>query len=65
MLGEIDVRHVLPAVHVPTLVLGRLDDRCTRIDTVRWVADRIAGARWVELPGEDHVPWVGDADAVL
>ena len=65
MIGESDVRHVLPAVRVPTLVLGRQGDLCTRVDGVRYVADGIAGARWVELPGSDHVPWVGDADALL
>jgi class 3 adenylate cyclase/DNA-binding winged helix-turn-helix (wHTH) protein len=65
MIGETDVRHVLPAVRVPTLVLGRQGDLCTRVDGVRYVADGIAGARWVELPGSDHVPWVGDAGALL
>jgi pimeloyl-ACP methyl ester carboxylesterase len=65
MLGELDVRHVLPTVRVPTLVLGRQGDRCTRIEGMRYIAERIAGARWVELPGVDHLPWVGDVDALL
>lgn len=65
MLGEIDVRDVLSSVHVPTLVLGRRGDLCTRIGALRYMADRIAGARMVEFPGEDHVPWVGDGDALL
>jgi class 3 adenylate cyclase len=65
MICEIDVRHVLPAVRVPTLVLAREGDLCTRVDGARYVAERIAGARWVELPGVDHLPWVGDADALL
>jgi class 3 adenylate cyclase len=61
---EIDVRHVLPAVRVPTLVLHRRDDPVLHVDASRWVAARIPGARFVELPGRDHLPWVGDAAAV-
>jgi pimeloyl-ACP methyl ester carboxylesterase/class 3 adenylate cyclase len=59
---EIDVRHVLPAIRVPTLVLNRTDDRA---DRARYVAAHIPGAQYVELPGRDHAPWVGNADAVV
>jgi pimeloyl-ACP methyl ester carboxylesterase len=65
MNREIDVRHVLPAVRVPTLVLHRTGDRNIRIQHARYMAERIPGARLVELPGDDHVPWVGDCDAIL
>jgi class 3 adenylate cyclase/DNA-binding winged helix-turn-helix (wHTH) protein len=65
MLYETDVRHVLPEVRVPTLVLQREGDRAMRKEGARFIAERIADARYVELPGEDHLPWVGDGDAIL
>jgi class 3 adenylate cyclase len=65
MFLDIDVRGVLPAVHVPTLVLHRHGDRVVNRRAGADLAARIAGARYVELPGIDHLPWVGDADAVL
>jgi class 3 adenylate cyclase len=65
MNTEIDVRDVLPTIHVPTLVLHRTDDRETDVEEGRWIAGRIPNARFVELPGQDHIPWVGDQDAVL
>jgi pimeloyl-ACP methyl ester carboxylesterase/class 3 adenylate cyclase len=65
ILTDTDVRDILPAIRVPTLVLVRQGDRCTRPDGARYLAERISGARYVELPGIDHFPWVGDADAIL
>jgi pimeloyl-ACP methyl ester carboxylesterase len=65
MNGEIDVRHVLPVVRVPTLILHRTGDRVTSIDQARVMAQHIAGAKLVELPGIDHIPTVGDADAIV
>lgn len=65
MNAEIDIRHVLPAVRVPTLVLHRTHDRTLRVEEGRYVAQRIPGATFVELPGDDHLPFVGDQDAVL
>ena len=62
---EIDVRHVLPAISVPTLILHRTGDRLLDPAGARYVAEQIKGARYVEQPGADHVPWVGDADAVV
>jgi pimeloyl-ACP methyl ester carboxylesterase len=64
MNTEIDVRHVLPAVRVPTLVLHRAGDLDANVEEGRWIAARIPGARFVELPGADHLPWVGDTDPV-
>ena len=64
MNSQIDVRHVLPAIHVPTLVIHRSGDRDSRPEEGRYIAERIPGARYVELPGEDHVPWI-DADQVV
>jgi class 3 adenylate cyclase len=65
MNKDIDVRHVLPSVRVPTLVLHRTGDRLTRVEQGRYLAEHIGGARFVELPGIDHTPWVGDAEAIL
>jgi pimeloyl-ACP methyl ester carboxylesterase len=65
MNAEIDIRHVLPAIRVPTLILHRTGERLIPVDAARHMAQRIPGARLVELPGADHLPWVGDADAIL
>jgi class 3 adenylate cyclase len=61
----IDVRDVLPTISVPSLVLHRTGDRDARVEEGRWIAARIPGARFLELPGDDHLPWVGDADRLL
>ena len=65
MNAEVDVRHVLPTVRVPTLVLHRAGDRCLKVEEGRYVAGLIPGARYVELPGDDHLPFVGDQSAIL
>jgi class 3 adenylate cyclase len=65
MNREIDVRDVLPAVRVPTLVTHRTGDRNIRIEHARYMAQRIPGARLVELPGDDHLPMLGPADDLL
>jgi pimeloyl-ACP methyl ester carboxylesterase len=65
MNKDIDVRHVLSAIRVPTLILHRAGDRVTRVEQARYLAERIVGAKLVEFAGIDHTPWVGDADAVL
>jgi len=62
---EIDVRSALPAISAPTLVLHRAEDRMIPARQGRYIADHIAGARYVELPGADHLPTVGDRDALL
>jgi class 3 adenylate cyclase len=53
-----DVRNVLPAIRVPTLVLHRKDDRLVYFTLGKLLADRIPGAKLVTLPGSDHIPWV-------
>ena len=58
-----DVRHLLPLVAVPTLVLHRTGDRVVPIALGRYVAEHIPGARMVECPGEDNFPFLGDVDA--
>jgi len=61
----IDITNLLPVIHVPTLVLHRSGDRDAKIEEGRWIADRIPGAQFKELPGDDHFPWVGDQDAII
>jgi pimeloyl-ACP methyl ester carboxylesterase len=61
---DIDIRDLLGAVTVPTLVLHRSEELFP-IEAARDTARRIPGAKLVELPGEGHAPWSGDADAYL
>jgi pimeloyl-ACP methyl ester carboxylesterase len=65
MNTEIDVRHVLPAIHVPTLILHRAPDRDVTVENGRYLAAHIAGARYVEFPDGDHWLMAGDTDALL
>ena len=65
VIGDIDVRSVLPAIHVPTLVLHRAADATISTAMGRVIADGIPGATFVELPGADHLPWTGDTDALV
>lgn len=65
MNTKIDIRHVLPTVPVPALVLHRTDDRDVNVDEGRWIGSQIPGARFVELPGDAHLPWLGESDRVL
>ncbi len=62
---EIDIRHVLPTIRVPTLVLHRNGDRLWPVDISRASAQQIPGALYQELEGIDHNPWVGDQDSLL
>ena len=62
---EIDVRHVLPHIQVPTLVIHRTGERVAPVSHGRYLAEHIPNARLLEQPGEDHLPWLGDADGVL
>lgn len=65
MNAEIDVRPVLPTIRVPTLVVHRTEDRCLLVEEGRYLAERIPNAKFVEFPGEDHLPFVGDTVAIL
>jgi class 3 adenylate cyclase len=64
MNSKIDVRHVLPSVRVPTLILHREGDTRVSVDAARYAAQAIPDARLLELPGIDHLIWVGDTDAI-
>jgi class 3 adenylate cyclase len=63
--AQIDVRDVLPHMQVPTLVIHRTDERVLPVEHARYVAEHIPGATLLEQPGDDHLPWLGDADGVL
>ena len=65
MNADIDVRGVLPSIRVPTLVLHRAGDRCLQVEEGRYLASQVPGARFVELPGDDHLPFVGDQELLL
>ncbi len=65
MNADVDVREVLPTIRVPALVIHRTGDRLLKIEEGRYLASLIPGATMVELPGEDHLPFVGDQLALL
>jgi pimeloyl-ACP methyl ester carboxylesterase/DNA-binding CsgD family transcriptional regulator len=65
MNAQIDVRHIPPAVRVPTLVLHRKDDVRINVEGGRFLARHIPGAKYVELQGSDHLMWVGDIDRLV
>ena len=62
---EIDIRHILPAIRVPTLILHATGDLTTNVGASRYMAERIPEAKLVELPSTDHLPWAADADAIV
>jgi pimeloyl-ACP methyl ester carboxylesterase/DNA-binding CsgD family transcriptional regulator len=65
MNAGIDVRHVLASIRVPTLVIHRTNDARVKIAGGRYLAQKISGAKFVEMPGRDHPIWTGDIDAVV
>ena len=65
MNAEIDVRHILPTIRVPTLVVHRSGDRTLPVEGGRYMAEQIPGAKYIEFSGDDHLLWVGDADAIV
>jgi class 3 adenylate cyclase len=64
-LGPVDIRGLLGTVQAPVLVLHRTGDRAADVRASRYMADRIPGARFVGLPGDDHLPFFGDQDTVV
>jgi class 3 adenylate cyclase len=62
---HMDVRHLLPQIRVPTLVMHRPKERVWDVRHSRYLAENIAGARYVELDGIDSFPFVGDSDAIV
>jgi class 3 adenylate cyclase/pimeloyl-ACP methyl ester carboxylesterase len=64
-LGPVDIRGLLAAIRVPTLVLHRTGDRMADVRASSYMAQRLPAARFRELPGENHLPFFGDAESVL
>jgi class 3 adenylate cyclase len=64
MAFEIDVRDVVPAVTAPTLIVHRVGDKVCSVENARWLSRNIEGSRYVELPGENHLPFI-DGDDIL
>ena len=64
MYRDSDVREALPAISAPTLVLHRSGDRLCPVAGGRRIGELIPGARFVELPGDDHLAWV-DPDQII
>jgi len=64
MSWEIDVRPILPAIHVPTLILHRREERAFGVAHARYLADHIPEAKYVEMPGLDHLLYAGDHEAI-
>ena len=69
MNSQIDISELVPTIRVPTLVIHRTDDVTINVNGGRFLAEHIPGARYLELPGKDHIPFVGDnageiADAI-
>ena len=60
MNSQIDISDIVPTIRVPTLVIHRRDDAGINVEGGRYLAEHIPGARYIELPGKDHLPWVGD-----
>jgi pimeloyl-ACP methyl ester carboxylesterase len=65
MLRDIDVRHVLPTIRVPALILHAVGEATVDIRDARYMAERIPEAKLVELPGADHLPWLANADTAF
>ena len=64
MAFDIDVRHVAPAINVPTLIVHARGEKVCHVENARFLSRTIPGARYVELPGEDHVPWFAPDDTL-
>ena len=69
MNSQIDISNIVPTIRVPTLVIHRTEDVTINVEGGRFLAEHIPGARYLELPGKDHLPFVGDnageiADAI-
>jgi class 3 adenylate cyclase len=65
LYSQTDVRHVLPSIRVPTLVLHRREDPADPVEGARYIARNVPGAKYVELEGNDSPPWAGDSSAIV
>jgi pimeloyl-ACP methyl ester carboxylesterase len=64
MNAQIDIRPVLPSIRVPTLILHAVGDLTASLEGSRYLARVIPGAKLVELPSEDHLPYLSDSEAI-
>ncbi len=64
MAFDIDVRHVAPVINVPTLIVHAVEDQVCHVENARWLARTIPNARYVELSGNEHVPWFDPDETV-
>ena len=64
MNAQVDIRHVLPSIRVPTLVLHSVLDQTMDVRQGRYLAEHIAGAKYVELQGPDHLPFASDSEVI-
>ena len=64
-VGKTDVRHVLPSIRVPTLIMHRRGDQFLKVEHSRYLAEHIPGAHYVEMDGDDHLFSAGDSEAIL
>jgi pimeloyl-ACP methyl ester carboxylesterase len=65
MMLDVDVRPLLPAIRVPVVILHRVDEVAVDVSHSRYMAEHIPDARYVELPGSDHLPWIGDMEPLV
>ena len=65
MMLDVDVRPLLPAIRVPVVILHRAGEVAVDVSHSRYMAEHIPGARYVELPGSDHLPWIGDTEPIV
>jgi pimeloyl-ACP methyl ester carboxylesterase/class 3 adenylate cyclase len=65
MNRQIDVRHILPSIHVPALILHRVGDRVVPVELGRYIAKHLSGAKYIEVPGIDHLAFIGDGESVI
>jgi class 3 adenylate cyclase len=64
MAFDIDVRHVVPSINTPTLIVHRTGDVVCHVENARWLAKNVRDSKYVELPGDDHLPWI-DGDDIM
>ena len=65
MNSEIDVRPILPSIRVPTFIIHRQGDTRVNVEAGRFMARQIPNAKYLELPGSDHMLWTGETERVL
>lgn len=64
MNSQVDIHDVLPSIHVPTLIMHSVNDRWMPVQASRYTAERIPAAKYVELQGIDHVPYLSDSEVI-